>query len=218
MAFTDKKSMRTRGGGVAGVIIVHAGLAALLLTGLAVGDFIAPNDQRIVAFPVADPPPPPDPTPKQQPSEADSTLVAPRPKEELADPFPFKVDPVDPLFSSDEIRLLPLPPLGPVGAPKFGADIAATPRNNAASWVTDNDYRTPWINRGFSGLASFQLEISATGRVEDCRITRSSGHAELDQATCSLISKRARFNPAKDASGRTVTGSYSGSINWILPD
>ena len=60
--------------------------------------------------------------------------------------------------------------------------------------------------------------IAASGRVESCTITGSSGHPELDRATCELVARRARFDPAKDSSGAKVSGTYTSSVRWQLPE
>ncbi|MBC7492308.1 MAG: energy transducer TonB, partial [Novosphingobium sp.] len=48
-------------------------------------------------------------------------------------------------------------------------------------------------------------------------VTRSSGSEELDQATCPMIQKRARFKPAADDNGNPREGSYSSSVAWRIP-
>lgn len=220
MAFTDKKSLRDRGSGIAGVAIVHVGMAALLMVGLTVSGVVRTESGPLIGhtFPKPPPPPPTDPEFKPKENTSESLIVAPLPPTPLPNDFTFTVDPIKDFSESSEVRLMPLPPLDPPGTGKFLSDVAATPRNNAANWVTDADYRTIWINRDMYGSASFRLDVAANGRVDSCRITRSTGHAALDQATCALIAKRARFNPAKDGAGNTVAGSYSGSINWVLPE
>lgn len=60
--------------------------------------------------------------------------------------------------------------------------------------------------------------IGSNGRVNECEITRSSGHASLDRNTCRLIERRARFDPATNNRGETTVGTYSGSITWQIPD
>ena len=84
--------------------------------------------------------------------------------------------------------------------------------------MTESDYRTVWINREWTGTARFSLKINASGRVTGCEITRSTGHNALDNATCELIAKRARFNAATDANGQAVASTYSNAISWELPD
>lgn len=217
MAYTDRKSIREHGEGIVGVAIIHAGLAALLLTGLSVGTFIQSDPGPLVSHTFEDPPPPPpsDPQPKPQNSPSDSITTVPKPPKPIPDNSRLTVPPFVDAPYSDEIKLVPLPPLDPPGS---GAAIAASPRNNAANWVTDSDYKSRWIREGLYGSASFRLEVANNGRVANCRIIRSTGHAALDRATCELIAKRARFSPAKDSDGNLVAGSYSGSINWMLPD
>ena len=108
-------------------------------------------------------------------------------------------------------------PTVPGRAPTFDP-IAAAPRGNPANWIKTSDYRTSWIRRGYEGMARFTLAISASGKVTDCTVTGSTGHAALDRATCQLISSRAVFTPAKDASGANVAGSYSNVVNWRIPE
>lgn len=109
-----------------------------------------------------------------------------------------------------------IPPI-PEPAPTFDP-VSASPRGNPGNWISTSDYRTNWIRRGYEGIARFTLEISASGKVTDCTVTGSTGHAQLDRATCQLIQSRAVFNPAKDASGANVAGSYSSVVNWRIPE
>ncbi len=67
------------------------------------------------------------------------------------------------------------------------------------------------------GQTGVVLGIAATGRVDDCVVASSSGHAALDTATCRLLVSRARFTPARDQAGRTVRDRYGFSIRWVLP-
>jgi TonB family protein len=74
------------------------------------------------------------------------------------------------------------------------------------------------IIQGLSGSASFTLAIDAAGRVSGCTITRSTGHGVLDAATCELVAKRARFDAARDGTGKPVAGNFNGSITWNIPE
>ena len=69
-----------------------------------------------------------------------------------------------------------------------------------------------------TGKARFRLEIAADGRVASCTITGSSGFAALDQATCALVSKRAKFQPARGSEGQPVAATYTNAIDWQLPE
>ena len=68
------------------------------------------------------------------------------------------------------------------------------------------------------GTARFRLEIAADGKVQNCTITSTSGHPELDAATCALVTRRARFDAAKDETGARTSGSYASSVRWELPE
>ncbi len=93
----------------------------------------------------------------------------------------------------------------------------AMPRGNPASWSTTNDYPTRALREERSGTTSFRVTIGPDGRVTDCVIVGSSGSPDLDQATCSNVTRRARFTPATDAEGNPTTGSYASRIRWLIP-
>ncbi|MBA4748473.1 MAG: energy transducer TonB, partial [Sphingopyxis sp.] len=67
------------------------------------------------------------------------------------------------------------------------------------------------------GTTGFRVAIGPDGRVTGCDITSSSGHADLDQETCKLVTRRARFDPALDRDGNPTTGSYSNRVRWQIP-
>lgn len=96
--------------------------------------------------------------------------------------------------------------------------VGARPKGNPGKWVTDNDYRPRWIREEMAGTSRFTLAIDAGGKVTGCTVTRSSGHAPLDAATCELVTKRARFEAARDGNGKAVAGNYTGSITWRIPE
>ncbi len=223
MAFTDRRSARDRGAGMAGVVVVHAGLAAILLAGLAVGEFTPPEDEGLEGYTVTvplPPPPPPEPRPERDPTPANSTIFTPP----IPDPLPQEPDFIHTTTElppiSDDLGLKIVPPIKDFGPPVIPGikPVVAVPRNDPSRWVTDDDYKGRWALENMSGTARFKLEIAANGKVSDCRITKSTGHEALDRATCQLIAKRARFKPAKDDQGNPAAGSYSSAIRWELPD
>lgn len=93
-----------------------------------------------------------------------------------------------------------------------------SPDNNPGTWVTTSDYRSSWINREYTGTASFTLRVNTDGRVESCSITGGSAPSELKEATCRLIERRARFEPATDGNGNEVPGTYSSTVRWQIPN
>jgi protein TonB len=216
-------------GALIGALAIPAGVGALLVIGLVVTGPLPKLDGPLIGFnvtPVETPPPPPKP-PEQATERTDDTVTQTSQKTDFTLPKPdidlnsgpvVLADTFDKL--DDTLILAP----GPVGPPKAeppvapaGPAKAASPRGNPGNWITESDYRTRWISEGLSGTASFTLEIDASGRVSDCRITGSTGHDVLDGATCRLLERRARFNPARTGDGAKVTGSYSGTISWEIP-
>lgn len=217
MSFTNHKSTKHRPAIILAVATLHAAALYALVTGLGVTYFkevIANLPAR--SYPADPPPPEPAPDPRKPDSTDETAQPAPVPRQkpwELPDArlpdilIPGPLPPPDGPFEID----LPKPP------PSF-TPAGPRPKGNPGSWATTSDYPTRDIRQGNEGTAGFRLEIDATGRVVDCAVTRSSGHPGLDEATCRNVSRRARFEPATDARGGTVAGTYSGSIKWVIPD
>jgi TonB family protein len=110
------------------------------------------------------------------------------------------------------LTFLAAPALVAAAATPALPDSPPQPSGNPGGWVTANDY--PHTSDPYaSGTTQFQLAVDALGKVTDCTITQSSGHAELDAATCQLLRERAAFVPAMHA-GKPVRGTYSNSVLW----
>lgn len=93
----------------------------------------------------------------------------------------------------------------------------ATPIGNPGEWVTTDDYPAPALREGRSGIVVFRLAVNNTGKVGGCEVVSGSGSADLDTATCALITQRAQFRPATDANGAPTSGTYFNRIRWTLP-
>jgi TonB family protein len=86
---------------------------------------------------------------------------------------------------------------------------------NPGAVITASDY--PQSNHDKEGTTRFDLMVGPDGKPISCTTTLSSGHAVLDQTACNAFMKRARFSPAKDASGNPTMGRYKGSVTWKAP-
>lgn len=91
------------------------------------------------------------------------------------------------------------------------------PLGNPGDWAGTEDYPPGPLRREEEGVTGFQVTVQPDGRVATCEITRSSGSDDLDEATCKLITERARFAPATDKRGRKVEAPWSSSIRWKIP-
>jgi protein TonB len=142
-------------------------------------------------------------------------IVAPPPKMNInAAPPPIEVVSVAP--PPPPIIVAPPAPAAPP-APRIQPK-AATPRGNPGNWATTNDYPSRALREEREGVTGFRVTVSAEGRVTGCDITSSSGSPDLDEATCSNVTRRARFNPATDGEGQPTTGSYAGRVRWVIPE
>lgn len=110
-----------------------------------------------------------------------------------------------------------IPGAPPAPAVAFAPEHAAQARADLASLFSDEDYPAAALAARQSGRVEFTLGVGASGRVEACTITRSSGSGALDSATCRLLRSRARFTPARDAAGNPVASETRSYIVWRLP-
>jgi periplasmic protein TonB len=126
----------------------------------------------------------------------------------------------------ETVREAPPPPPPPVIVPPAPAappppriqPKAASPKGNPGNWATTNDYPTRALREERAGVTGFRVSVGPDGRVTSCNITSSSGSPDLDEATCSNVTRRARFNPATDGEGQPTSGSYSGRVRWVIPE
>lgn len=92
------------------------------------------------------------------------------------------------------------------------------PKGSPYSWVYPEDYPQVSLLLEEEGASSFRLTVDAEGRVSACMITGSSGFSRLDELTCKLVSRRARFTPAQDRAGNVVASTYSQRVVWLITD
>lgn len=80
--------------------------------------------------------------------------------------------------------------------------------------LTNDDYMRVARGTRPQGTVHVRYSVGANGRVGGCVVTRSSGHANLDAATCRLIEQRFRYRPARDAQGRSVPDVVTTNFYW----
>lgn len=201
--------------------LIQAGLALALINGLAV-HFIRsdpPPRTEGAQIPLS-PPPLPVETPKVEPKTPvirDTFIDRVQPKIPPSAQTEITPQPkVEPAGGNDRIIDI-LPPFIPPRDPPRFTPQGAKPRGDVARWVTTDDYPPSDIRAGHTGTVQFRVAIDAEGEVTGCTVLSSSGYPGLDAATCRNVSKRARFNPATDAEGAKVAGSYTGTIRWVIP-
>ena len=121
---------------------------------------------------------------------------------------PFKPPPAPPLPPRATTSAAPPPPTF------YGKARMAMPID-PGRWITPDDYKVD--GERLEGDVGFRVDVTPAGRVARCMITQSSGHPRLDEHTCQLIARRARFEPALDRDGNPTTGNFSNRVIWRLP-
>ena len=219
---------------ITAVIAVHAGLAAIILTGLNVR-MVSQAVERLTTINIREPPPPPPvrpPKPAPKPQQAKRPAGAPVPK---AEPSPVVApQPKLPLPS-------PIPAAKIAGAGSASSSGAGTSGNGTGAGGNGNgpggggysdfsrftparlirnlsrgDYRLIAGGRMPAGAAMVSLLVQPSGLPSNCRIVRSSGDRYVDSALCPLIVERLRFRPALDDQGRPVPYQLQYVATWRL--
>jgi protein TonB len=214
MAYADQPMSGNRITAIIIVALIHIALGYALVTGLAY-EAVTKVIKKVTTVDIKEeqkPPPPPPPPPPPDKAPPPPPIVAPPP------PLNISVSPPAITTVSAPPPVAPPPVLAPpaVVAPRF-TPVAAQAKGNTAEWATPDDYPSRPLREGVQGVTGFRVTIGTNGRVTACEITNSSGNAELDAATCKLVTSRARFNPAKDGEGQLTTGYYSNRVKWQIP-
>lgn len=215
MAYADQEMSGNRVTAFVIVALIHVAVGYALVTGLAY-EGVRQVLKKVTTVdikkdePKKEPPPPPKkvaaPPPIVAPPPKINVSVAPPPVQTVVTPPP--VAPVVPVLAPPAPVAPPPPRIQPKGA---------VPKGNPGSWATTNDYPTRALREEREGTTGFRVTVGPDGRVTSCEITSSSGSDDLDAATCSNVTRRARFSPATDGEGQPTTGSYSNRVRWVIP-
>jgi protein TonB len=235
---------RDKGGALAAVIAVHAGLlfAFLNITGRM---DIADPQSALRMFDIDEllppPPPPPPPPPQQRVEQA-------RPKQKeggsapknirseatpVVAPKPIVVVPPVPQIATSETPRegtaptqgasdVPGPGTGGGGVgngsgsgsggngPGGGGGGGGAPAPvSLVRGISTRDY-PPGVRQNWprGGAIFLRLRIEPDGRPSRCDVMRGFGNDSIDQWTCSLITQRGVFRPARDARGNPIAAWF----------
>jgi TonB family protein len=96
--------------------------------------------------------------------------------------------------------------------------VPVQPTKSPGSWLTNEDFPSRSVMAGHNGVVQFRLDIDATGQVAGCHILHRTNPDDFADLTCKLITKRAKFSPARDQSGQPVRSYYVNGARFIIPD
>lgn len=82
--------------------------------------------------------------------------------------------------------------------------------------IDPEDYPRSAVARRAQGTTYLRFTVQTNGRVRNCVVTRSSGHRDLDAATCPLLERSLRYRPARDAAGQPIPETINGRQDWLL--
>ena len=218
MAYADQ--------GVSSKRVVALGVVALLhlVMGYAFVSGLALKAVKIVTgpletFEVEEPAPPPEEPPPPPPELEEIPPYVPPPEVvvETAAPPPVVITTQTTVQTPEPPRVVaPAPVVAPPAPPPPVARTAATPKGRGNSISTD-DYPDASRRAEEEGTVRVRFDITEAGRAENCQVVASSGHTRLDEATCRIVERRFRFNPATEG-GKPVRTSQTQPVTWKLVD
>lgn len=227
---------------LAGVLLVHAALGAIIMSGLdvrTVGEAV----ERMTTFNVEEVPPPPrvEPPPPPVPEESGARDEA-APANIRSRPTPV-VSPTPPIPLPLEQRINTAEVQGPDGVDRTaGASNlpgAGTGAGGAGSGFggggtggsgagdsqgvasgprlvsgapTKGDYRRLGARISGRTQAVTRLTIDPNGRVVNCAVVRSTGYPDVDARICPLLQMRMRWEPMRNRAGQPMTSW----LNYVL--
>lgn len=90
-------------------------------------------------------------------------------------------------------------------------------RINMNSYFSVDDYPATALRANAQGTTTVEVRVGADGRPTGCAVTDSSGSQALDEATCPILMRRARYYPAGGLIADPPFTPDSVRITWRLP-
>lgn len=225
MAYASRGSTGNRAATAVGVALLQGVVIYAVATGLAVHFIPAEEKPNPIAdqMPITPTPVPPPPPGQKKPVEtdpiADQThrpVINDRSEPPVVPPNDFATESASSGSGAAEGTGTNVIPDPPKPQPSFTPQ-TPRPTSSPGTWATSADYPAADLRRESQGVTRFAVSVGADGKVQSCRIVVSSGSPSLDETTCKLVTRRARFKPATDETGAQVAGTYSNAIRWEIP-
>lgn len=85
---------------------------------------------------------------------------------------------------------------------------------NPVDWISADDYPPEALRHHEEGTVRIAWSATPEGRVRDCHVEQSSGHASLDAAACRAITRSGRYPPVR---ADTPLRLFSRRVVWKIP-
>jgi periplasmic protein TonB len=198
------------------VALLHAVLGYALVTGLG-QHIVRKTGETLKLFDVSPPQPPP---PKEMPKE-ESAPAAPKAAPLVVPEAAVEIQRDEPVVVAPEPDEGNASSAGTAssgtGTGGGGTGLSSGPKL-VAGRIRNRDYPRAASRVNAQGTVVARYTVDIDGRARNCSIMRSSGNAALDAATCRLIERRYRYEPARDESGRPVPSETGWQQRWWLAD
>jgi len=201
---------------MAAALVVTGVIGFGVITGLNV-EIVRGAVEHLRTFSIELPKPPPPEQPKPKPKQAKkaegapaapkaSPVVAPKPQVEVPTQQPIAAarQPGTGASSSNGQGGIG----NGTGAGGTGNGLGGGGGGNSPARLIRNlsrsDYRALTGGRLPEGAAGLAIRVSASGRVDSCRVEHSSGDAVIDSGLCPLVQSRLVFAPARSGNGQPI--------------
>lgn len=215
MAYADQGMSKNRMVSLGVVALLHVLLGYALITGLAL-KAVKAIVEPIEAVNVKEEAPPPEEPPPPPPKEVEIPPYVPPPEVSVQqDSAPtITVQQATPQPEPPKF-VPPAPPAPPAAAPAPAvAPTPATPKGRG-NGISEDDYPDASRRAEEQGVVRVRYTIDTSGKVSACEVTATSGFPRLDEATCKIIMRRWRFNPAT-RDGQPVAENKTQPVRWQL--
>lgn len=95
---------------------------------------------------------------------------------------------------------------------------APKPIGSPGNWLTTVDYPSASLMRGHNGIVQFRLDLDEAGKILGCHILARTNPDEFADVSCRALTRRAKFEPALDATGKAMKSFYISKIRFIIPE
>lgn len=197
-----------------GVAVLHVILGYAIVSGFAIS-VVKKIIEPLEAVNVKEEAPPPDEPPPPPPKEIEIPPYVPPPEVSVQSDAP-----TNSITTQSNIARPDPPVVAPPAPPAAPAPPALAPPSPATAKgrgnvFSDDDYPSASRAAEEEGVARVSYVVGTDGRVTQCEVVQSSGFKRLDDATCAIIQRRYRFNPAT-RDGQPVPERKTQPVRWRL--
>jgi TonB family protein len=94
--------------------------------------------------------------------------------------------------------------------------VSAPAKLDTRSLFSSGDYPISAIRKEASGRTVLRVTVDEVGKPLDCVILKSSGEKSLDTRSCTVLMRRAQYQPAQDVAGKPIRSVSVTIIDWML--